>query len=136
MKMGNFKRLFEKDFDESQRGLVSKLALTINGGLESMYLALAKRLTFEDNIQSTIKDIDVQVDATGKPIAKVTFKLDQTGVRATGLIILKATNLTDSQAYVNSSPFISWTQVQTGVQIDNVKGLIPYNFYTIRVLVI
>ena len=136
MKIGSFKRLYEKDFDTAQQGLISKLALTINGGLETMYLALARRLTFEDNIQSTIKDIEIQVDTTGKPINKVIFKLDQTGIRANGLLLLKASNLSDSTAYVNSSPFISWTQVQTGIQVDNIKGLIPFNVYSIRVLVI
>lgn len=136
MKLGNFKRLYEKDFDTQEQNLVSKLGLTINNGFEMLYLALAKRLTFEDNIQSTIKDIEIQVDATGKPVNKTNFKLDQTGIRAQGVIILKATNLTDPTSYVNSSPFISWTQTQVGIQVDNIKGLIPFNIYSIRVLVI
>ena len=135
MKLGNFKKLWDKDFDPENQDLVNKLALTINSGFENLYQALSKRLTFADNIQSDVKSIDVQVDATGKPINKVTFKLG-TDFSINGCIIIQAINNTLPTAYVYSAPFISWTQKQTGIQIDNITGLIPSHKYTLKILVI
>lgn len=90
MRLPSFKRLYEKDFDSEDQNLVSKLGLTVNTGFELLYLALSRRLTFQDNIQSTIKDIEIQVDGNGIPINRTIFKLDGQNDKATGLIVLKA----------------------------------------------
>jgi hypothetical protein len=65
MKLPSFKRLFENDFDSSERNLVAKLALSLNQGIENLYLALSKRISLRDNIQCTVKDVQVTVDSNG-----------------------------------------------------------------------
>jgi predicted nucleotidyltransferase len=138
MRLPNFKRLFENDFTDEEKPLVSKLAGSLNQGIENLYLALSKRLTLRDNIQCTIKDIDVIVDSNGKPTTLTTFRLDDSlinqNVSILGCQVLNAVNLTNTSNYVYSCPFISWTQISNGIQINHITGLIPGNKYNLRIV--
>jgi hypothetical protein len=124
------------DYAEEERALVNKLALSVNSGFESLYQALSRKLTFGDNIQASIKEIDVSIDATGKPIISTTFKLDDPLMKVSGVIILSCTNLNNASSYPSTAPFIFWTQTSTGIQVDNIAGLNIGPTYRLRVLAI
>lgn len=136
MKLPNYKRLRVEDFNQDDKDLVNKLSLSINPGIEFLYLALNGRLTFTENFQTTIKDITLSVNVSGIPTVKTTFKLNDNSQRVIGAQVIYCQNLTNPNAYVTSAPFVSFTQTASGIQIDHVAGLIAGNVYQLRILML
>jgi len=136
MKLPNFRRIITTDFSSEYQSLVDQLSVTINQGLEVLYSALNKRLTFDDNFQATVKDLDVVVNASGIPKVKTSFKQDSQveTLQVKGLLVVSVRNLTNSAGYPTSGVTISWTQTNDGVSIDHITGLIPDNTYRLRVI--
>ena len=141
MRLSSFKRLNDADYDKDDRSLVSRLANSLNDGIDNLYLALSNRISLRDNIQCTIKDVDIIVNSSGIPTLSAVIKLDRQGGTQTqvdakilGLSLLDHRSLSGFPAYPTSGITISWTQVQTGIQIDHVTGLIPGNPYRLRVV--
>ena len=125
MKLPSFKRLFKGDFKPDDQELVDKLSYTINSGLETLYDALNRRLTLDDNFNSSRHTISVTVDSNGKPIQSTSFTTSVNGV-ISGIMVIKAinsTSYTPSPTYPTSTPFISYTQNNQQVTITNIKGL-------------
>lgn len=133
MKLPNFRRLFKTDFKQEFQELIDQLSVSINIGIENLYEALNKRLTFRDNFSCTVRDITVTVDASGKPKNNLVFQMDVSG-RVDGLIVLYAVNNTNAARYVDSGVHISWVQTQNGINISNIKGLYADDEYTLRVV--
>lgn len=143
MRLPSFKRIYENNFKEEYKDLVRTLSASINIGLENLYLALNNRLTFQDNFQATIKQLDVIVNSSGYPIQTTVFQLNNFGgtqtqseIRAIGVLVINAQNLTNSSIYPTNAPFVSWTQVQTGIQINHVTGLQSGQTYRLTLLAI
>jgi len=134
MKLPNFRRLFKTDFSKEFQDLVDQLSVSINIGIETLYEALNKRLTFRDNFSCTVKDLTVTVDAAGKPKNSLVFQMDVSG-KVDGVVVLYAVNNTNATKYVETGVHVSWTQTQNGVSINNIKGLYPNDEYTLRVVV-
>jgi len=125
MKLPSFKRLFKGDFKPDDQELVDKMSYTINSGLETLYEALNKRLTFDENFNSSQHTITVTVDANGTPSQRTSVTTTLQGVVA-GIIVTKAinsTSFTSGAVYPASTPFISYTQSNQQVTINNIKGL-------------
>lgn len=125
MKLPSFKRLFKGDFKPDDQELVDKMSYTINSGLETLYEALNRRLTFNENFNSSQHTISVTVDANGTPSQRTSVTTTVQGVMS-GIIVIKAVNstsFTGSAIYPTSTPFISFTQSNQQITIDNVKGL-------------
>lgn len=135
MKVGNYKRLSEKDFRPEDQELIGKLALIFNNSIETLYLALSNRLSFQDNMQSVLKDITVKIDSNGIPTAKTTIKVDNK-TKVQGCVVVSYLNLTNSNNYVNSAPFISWTQTQEGIVVNHITGLKVNEDYSLKILTI
>lgn len=133
MKLPNFRRLFKTDFAKEFQELIDQLSVSINIGIETLYEALNKRLTFRDNFSCTVRDLTVTVDASGKPKNNLVFQMDVSG-RVDGLIVLYALNNTNATRYVDSGIHISWVQTQNGININNIKGLYPDDEYTLRIV--
>lgn len=133
MKLPNFRRLFDSDYDESEKPLVKKLSGPINSGVEVLYEALNNKLTFRENLQASVRDVQIQVDANGIPEGNATFTLISAN-RIDGVFVLRLENLTNSSAYPLGAPFITWSQSTDRVTINHVTGLIPGNQYSIRLV--
>jgi len=136
MKLPNFKRLWEKDYEPDDQALIAKLSISINSGIEAIYQALSRKLTFADNMQSTIKDITIIVDNNGKPTGNASFKLNEGMTQVTGIIVIKCENLTNPASYFYSAPFPSWEQTQYGISISYITGLIPGHSYRVTFLAV
>jgi hypothetical protein len=132
MKLPNFKRLNIVDFTEEQQALVEKLADSLNIGIDSVYLALANRLTFTDNFSATQKSFQVTVNSLGIPVAPIGFRLNTNSnvtPRITGSQVIVANNLTNPLVFPTATPFLSYTQNGTSVNINHIAGLpAGYNF--------
>jgi hypothetical protein len=138
MKLPSYKRLNIVDFSEEQQALVEKLATSLNIGIDSVYLALANRLTFSENFQATQKSFQVTVDANGIPLTEVGFKLNtNTNIqpRIIGSQVIFAQNLTNSNSYPTATPFLSYVQNGSNVSINHVAGLQTNNLYEVTVVI-
>ena len=134
MKMPSFKRIFDTDFDAQYKAMIQTLAITINNGFEVVYEALNKKISISENIQCTLKDVSFKVDSAGNPTTRVSFISDIPNMRVIGTQVIKVVNNTNSSSYPTSGVFISFTETNNGIEINNVTGLIAGNTYTLRIV--
>lgn len=106
--------------------------MTVNAGFEQLFDLMNGKLTIEDNLASKVKTFQVQVDSSGNPLNTPTIKKGSTD-RISGLIVIKATNLTSSATYPTTAPFISYTELTDSIQINNIKGLAASNLWELNV---
>lgn len=132
-KLPSWKRIIEQDYPQKYQDLIQQLAVPLNYGIEVLYSLLNGKLTFKDNIASTIKELDVQVDSSGKPLTTTTIKKTSSD-RIEGIIVVRAQNLTNSTIYPSSGVFISYTETTDSIIINNITGLQANNFYRINVI--
>ena len=135
MRLPSLKRIFTTDFSQENKDLIEKLSDLINSNLEVIYEALNNKLTLGENLSSTIKDIEVEVDVAGKPKAKTSFKLSGSG-RIEGLLVLRADNLTNSNVFPDAGLHLTFTETTTDIIITHISGLPPDNLFRIRVAAI
>lgn len=136
MKLSSFRRIITQDFKKEFQELIEQLGSNINDGFNSVYSALNKRLTFADNISCTVKTINVTVDSSGNLLQPVSFGLDVQNTPVMGVVVVSATNLTNSVVYPTSTPWISFTQNANTIIINNIKGLPANNIFTLKVIAI
>lgn len=133
-KINEVKRLISDDFKPDDRDLVSKLAFIINPFFTSIVNALNKSLTFQDNFNANI--VNIEVNAPINAANPVTVK---TGLRSNcqGIIIISVLNSTSSSTPLSGAPFIEFINSDTGqIQINNITGLVASNSYVIRAILL
>ena len=136
MKLPSYRRLFKTDYVEEYQELVDKMAVSINNGFDTLYDALNNKLTFTDNILSTIQEISISVDSNGVPIKKnLQFGLATGQTTIQGLIVIDCYEEKTNNPPL-SAPFVSFIKSENKITITNVKGLTPSTNYTIKVLAI
>src|SRR4051812_31377278 len=121
MKLSSFRRMITQDFAKDYQELVEQLGSTINDSFNSVYLALNKRITFADNIASTVKQITVTVDSEGNLLQLTRVTLDVKNSPVIGVICIRAVNLTNPLVYPVAAPLISFTQNANEIVINNIK---------------
>lgn len=128
----SLKRVNTKDFPVDDQKLIEQLGGIINDSMQPVYDALNQKLTFSDNFLGSIKDVELTVAASGVPVNPTVLN---TGVSQTkGVIVIKATNLSNNASFPTGAPFVSFNIVNNGIQITHVSGLIAGNRYSLRVL--
>lgn len=132
-KLTSYKRINTSDFDEENQKLIEKLAAPINYSFNELYFALNGRLDIRSNFASGFKEFDVIVDSTGRPINTTIISLNAGG-QVLGISVISAVNQSNTAVYPTGQPFISYTQVENGVLINNITGLQADNRYTLRVI--
>ena len=132
-KLTSYKRINTSDFDEENQKLIEKLAAPINYSFNELYFALNGRLDIRSNFASGFKEFDVIVDSTGRPINTTIIGLNAGG-QVLGVSVISAVNQSNTAVYPTGQPFISYTQVENGVLINNITGLQADNRYTLRVI--
>jgi hypothetical protein len=134
MKLPSYKRIITQDYDQENQELVEQLGGNVNDSFNLIYSALNNRLTFGENIASTVKDVEIIVDSTGKPINDTSFRLDVTNTPVLGCICIKATNLANSNTYPTGAPWISFAQNDNSIRILNVTNLQPNTRYSLKII--
>lgn len=136
-KLPSFRRLFEQDYPKEFQELIRQLSVSINYGFEPLYEVLNGKLVFTENTASIIKEIDVEVDASGEPKNITVIRKSGTSTeRFQGLIVIKATNLTDSNVYPNSGILLTFTETPDSIIINHVAGLPANNLFRLNVFAI
>lgn len=133
MKLPSFKRLFSSDFPAAYKQLIDTLSSSLNNGVDLLYQALNNQISLRDNINCTVKDITLSVDANGTPSQNSTIKLNNTN-KVDGCIVISALNQTSSTTYPSGAVFISFTQTSNTLNINNVNGLQAGQSYTLRIV--
>ena len=135
MKLPSFRKIIEQDYPSEYQELVKQLAVSINHGIEVLYDLLNGKLSIKDNLATTIKEIDIEVDAKGKPKSTSIIK-KSTSDRIEGLWVLNATNLTNSNVYPTGGVFVSYTETSESITINNVAGIPANNIFRIKIVAI
>lgn len=133
-KLPSFKRLFKSDYPTDQQNLVETLSSSLNIGIESLYEALNKKLTFKDNFLGSTKEVLLEVGISGEPKITTGFSLDGLTTPIEGLMVVRAENLTNSSVYPTSGVFVSYTQSGGSIIINHVTGLQANNKYKLKVI--
>jgi hypothetical protein len=137
MKLPSFRRINEQDFDQEDRSFVQKLGSLVNINFENIYTAISNKLTFQDNIISTIVTLSVAVDSEGAPLQSTVFKLDVEQTEVQGIITLYAKGTKNTSVIPTGGVYIDYTKNDNNtVTINYIKGLVPEIPYTIKILVI
>jgi hypothetical protein len=134
MRIPSIKRLYSKDFAQEDQSLVDKMSGVLNTGIESLYQVLNRRVSLSDNIDCVVKDVSVTVGADGVPTSTTTFTIDDKTRNIQGVQIIKSENLDNSSTYPTGGVFMSWIQVNNGIQILHVTGLQAGQEYSLRVV--
>lgn len=132
-KLGFLKRLVTEDFSKDDQKIISKLAFILNPALEQIVQAMSNNLTFEDNMASMVKEIDVEVDASGKPVSGGAFQSTLNSL-CKNIITTRATNLTNSSTYPSGYPFITWEESSKIITIKHIAGLQAGSKYRLRII--
>lgn len=133
MKLPSFRRILKTDYAEEYRNLIETLSFSINNGVEVLYQAFNKAISLRENIACTVKDIDVEVDSTGKPKGRVSFTLDTSG-RILGVVVLNAINTKNPGVLPTSGVFVTFTQESKTIIVNNIKGLPEGQPFTLTVV--
>jgi hypothetical protein len=133
MKIQNFKRIIRENFKEEYGELVDGLGLSLNGFAESIITAMSGYLN-DDNINQITTSVDVIVDATGKPRSATDIKATIKG-KIIGTQVIKCENLTNSNGYLSTAPFITYTDNGGLLRVNHITGLISNNKYRLTVRV-
>jgi len=132
-KLASYKRIITSDFEDDDKKLIEQLAFPINDGFNALYFAVDGRLGIKDNLFCTVKDIDIVVDAAGVPTSTTSFNLDKQG-QVIGCQVIYAANQVNSAVYPTGQPFISFTQNNNSVIINNITGLQANQRYKVRIV--
>jgi hypothetical protein len=132
-KLATYKRIITSDFNDDNKQLVEQLAFPINDGFNALYFAVAGRLGLRDNVYCSVKDLDITVDASGNPTSTTSFNLDKQG-QVIGCQVIYAANQVNTAIYPTGQPFVSFTQNNTSLVINNITGLQSNQRYRIRIV--
>lgn len=130
-KIQSFKRLIKEDVEEQYRPLIEKIGFSVNNFADEVVNTINGNLT-TDNLGEKIKDVVVTVNATGSPITATSFKTDLSGV-VQGMWVVKAENVTNKATYPTSQPFITWSENNNVITVNNISGLQANNKYKLKV---
>lgn len=135
MKIENFRRLIKEDVDQQYRPLVEKIGYILNPFAEQIVQAFNKNLSIDDNLNWSKKTITVTVDSNGTPTSTTQF---QSGIAANtvyGITVEKAINLTNPNIYPTGAPFISYSENNKLITINNIKGLPSGNNFQLNLII-
>lgn len=134
-KLPSYRRINSQDYSLEYKELIETLASTANPAIEVLFEALNNKLTLRDNLATIIKEVEVEVDANGKPKTKSSFKIDNAqGSRLEGLMVIKAENLTNSNIYPTGGVFITYSETVNEVILNNIAGLPANNIFRLKIV--
>lgn len=133
MKLPSFRQLYSADYPSKYKDLIDILSISLNNGITVLYQALNNGLTLRDNLNATVKDVTVTVDANGIPTSSTAFTLRAT-TQLDGVMVLSANNQTNSTTYPTSGVFINGNQNANIFTITHITGLQANQQYVVRVV--
>lgn len=127
-KLPDIKRITKDDFDSQYQGLIDRLAFPLNSFMEQVRNILNKGVDF-DNLAQELVTVTIQTNDVSMPISKVSFKTNLTN-RIKGIMVISGQITSDNTSYVTQYPFISFTQNNSVITINNISGLDKQKTYS------
>lgn len=128
----NFSRLDKGDFPKNTQEMIDKLGYILNPFMEQTSKAFNKNIDFT-NLNQELITFNVVVDAAGTPQQKTQLK-STLNTNVAGFSVLNAKNTTTPANYPTATPFVSFTQAQAVISINNISGLKAGDKWSITVL--
>lgn len=125
------KKINVNDFSADFREDASKLARSLNPFFDDIERAFRKGLAVDENLPMQYQTITLTVDGTGTPTQRAVLTTNLTSVK--GCVTVKAV-CTD--AYPTGTPFVSFDQNNTTLEIKNVAGLPSGKSFTLTLLLV
>lgn len=133
MKIQSFKRIVKENFPEKSRDIADAIGGSVNVFAEEVLNAFNKKITVDDNLNMEYKEVDVTVNEQGVPVNKTEYKVNLLG-RIRGVSVIRADILSNSRAYLNGAPFITFSLNNDLVIIQHITGLVPGVKYRLTLL--
>jgi hypothetical protein len=134
MKLSSYRRLYDQDFDPEYKKLIEQLGIIINTSFEELYDALNNKLTFTENFNVTIIDVNITVDSSGNPKNNTQFKLRSGQTTFDGIFAIGAKGTKDPSVIPSGGIFINAIKHNNNIIIKNIKGLQADTPYTVKVV--
>jgi hypothetical protein len=127
------RRITTEDYPKENRELVDKLGFTINPFFNSIVDAFNKNLSFTDNFNAQIVELDFTAPVSAN---QLTIKNPVKG-SVGSIVVLRVQNTTNSNATLTAAPFVEYAILQNNqLQILNITGLTAGNKYLIKLLLL
>lgn len=133
-KTPDLKRIAKEDFPPEDHPLIEKLAFPLNSHMEQVRNLFNKGIDFE-NLAQELVTLPVQTNDKSKPISTLTFKSNLRN-KVKGIIVISANITSSTLSYVTQYPFISFSQNESIITINNISGLSPETKYELLLLTI
>lgn len=133
-KLPSYRRIIKSEYPDNLQESIEKLAFSVNPAFEVIFDILNRKLTLRDNIKCSVKEFIVSVDANGVPSIRIVLPLDFNG-QVDGCIVLNAINIKNPAKGVNAAPFVSFSQNNNTIIVNNIKGLFNNEDYKIKLLI-
>lgn len=131
----DLKRIAKEDFAAQYQDLVDKLAFPLNSFMEQTRNLFTKNIDFQ-NLNQELITLRVQTDENIKPLAKPAFKSTLT-TKVRGIVVLSASIVANGNiSYIQQAPFISFSQNNNIISVDNISGLAAETTYDLLLLTI
>jgi hypothetical protein len=134
-KLPGYRRILEQDYPQQYQDIVRQLSVTLNYAFDTIFQLLNGKLTFADNIASTVKEVSVKVDAAGIPQTKVTITKSSTD-KIAGIIVARVINADNSTIYPTGGVTISYTETVDSIIINHITGLQANSNYNINIITV
>lgn len=135
-KLPDLRRILREDLGSDVPEYIDKIIGPVNSFSEAIYQALAKQITFSENISASLRTLEIVTSATYPADFAQTEVYSGLSRRADGVIILQIQNKANPYAPVTTSPFISWLDLDGNIKITHVSGLTASTTYILKILVI
>ncbi len=132
-KLASYKRIITNDYAKEDKKLVEQLAGPINDGFNELYFATNGRLSVRENIYCTYKEFDVEVDAAGNPTGRTVITLTY-NTPVLGCEVIRAENQDNSSIYPTGAPFVSYSQDNNTIIINNITSLAAGSRWRVRII--
>jgi len=132
-KLDAVQRIRPEDFQEDYAQLVEQLGGILNQFMQQVVDLSDNEVDF-DNLDQNLIQFDITVDAAGNTIG--TSQINVGKDAPNGMSVIYTQNLTNSQVYPTSQPFISYVRQGNGlVTVNNIAGLPANNKFKLTAIV-
>lgn len=140
-KLPNQKRILREDLKEAPNW-IERLITPLNSFMESVYYALNKNITFNENIACQIKTINFTTNSdysTASPVVNGFTQLQfrhSLRTRPQGVIIMQTIKKESSYVAITEAVTLDWYENNGIIYINYISGLEDSQEYDIKLLVI
>lgn len=131
------RRIAREDLQEAD-SWIDKLLFPLNSFMESIYNAMNKNLTFEENIQSSFSTFQFETKSDysiGNFVAIDLNKGLATTVKIQGVLLCQIYVQNKQQEAITEPVFIDWVELNNKLRIKYISGLSNSTKYVCRILI-